>query len=582
MKDRLSTILPLRLNLHLKFIIGCSLTLVIALGVSFYLIAQRQERLIMSQVENEARVLFKQIVLTRNWISDHGGIFIEKLPWVAPSPYLKDSEITDRQGRRYIKETPAMFTKELSKYAKEKGFYWFHITSLKLTNPENAPDAFEKKALLEFEKHGMSELIAIETIDRAKYLRYISPLHVEESCLNCHAHQHYEVGDVRGAISVMVPVDKTFAEIAENRKGMIIAMALTVLALTAALFLMMRNLVLTPMRRLKRAIRDFSEGNYNPENRLKTGDEFEDLCRAFSEMAGTLTTYHQSLNERIRGATKDIEETNRKLVEANTLLNESNLRKSDFIARASHELRTPLTSIKGAMDYISAKLSAIPEERLEGTSLDDLSIFFQVIKKNSERLIRMVTTMLDIERIEVGAAEFHYTTVNLSYLIAETMTYLQVNADEEGIVLYADLPESLPVCADEDRIKQVVVNLLSNAIKYSPQGAEIGLTAYAEESMVIAEVRDKGPGVPEEEQEKIFEKFYKSGSKEGTGLGLAICKTIIEAHSGTIGVRSDGRNGSCFYFTLPRRSSSGMPLSGPCTVSAEEHRVLEMAKRIVP
>ncbi|MDI6729674.1 MAG: hypothetical protein QMD44_12235, partial [Thermodesulfovibrionales bacterium] len=92
MSDLFKKIRNPRLNLSTKLIIGCSITLIAALGISFYFIAHRQERLIMGQVENEARAIFKQIVITRKWIADHGGIFVEKLPWIKPNPYIKDSE----------------------------------------------------------------------------------------------------------------------------------------------------------------------------------------------------------------------------------------------------------------------------------------------------------------------------------------------------------------------------------------------------------------------------------------------------------------------------------------------------------
>src|SRR3990172_3862918 len=124
----------IRITLTLKFLFGTGAVLVTTLGVLFYVLVQRQERLIYTQIENEARTIFKQIVLTRAWISDHGGIFVEKLPWVDSRSSLSgtESEITDTKGRRFLKRTPAMVTKELSRYAKEKGLYWFHITSLKL------------------------------------------------------------------------------------------------------------------------------------------------------------------------------------------------------------------------------------------------------------------------------------------------------------------------------------------------------------------------------------------------------------------------------------------------------------------
>ncbi len=541
------------LSISLKFIIGCSFALATALVISFYVISQRQERLIMEQVEKEARVLFTQIVITRSWIADHGGILLEKRPWMKPSPYLEESEIVDSKGRRYIRKTPAMVTKDLSRYSKEKGLYWFHITSLKLTNPENAPDLFEKTALEHFEKDGVKEFISIERVDGARYLRYISPLFVEEACLKCHARQGYTVGNVRGAISIVIPVDKTLAAISSNKKSMFVAALLSVLTLMAAIFLMMRSLVLTPMKKLKSSITEFSEDKSPTVEILKTGDEFEDLSRAFTDMALSLSQYHTSLNDRIWAATKDLEETNRKLKEANRLLSETNLKKSDFIAGASHEIRTPLTAIKGAMDYISTRLSSRPSHPIQETSLDDLHIFFEVIKKNAERLIRMVNDMLDIERIETGSPELQFTDTDLSYIISEIVTYFQAHADEKAIELRADIADDLLVYVDEDRIRQVLINLFSNAIKFCPEGTVVSITAFRKGDVITTKICDEGPGIPPAEQEKVFEKFYKKGNKEGSGLGLAICKSIVEAHGGVIGVESDGRQGSCFYFSLPHQ-----------------------------
>jgi len=541
-----------RLSISLKFIIGCSIALIIIIGISFYVIAHHQERLIIGQLENEARAIHRQIVITRQWIADHGGIFIEKLPWVRPSPYVNEAEIRDTRGKRYIKETPAMVTKEISKYARDRGLFWFHITSLKLVNPENAPDGFEKIALLEFEKKGIKEKVSIETIEGSKYLRFIAPLYVEMACLKCHAKQGYKIGDIRGAISVIIPADKTLAELSANKQRMVIASVLILLSLILTMFLMMKKLVLNPVKRLKSSIMEFSDkGQYSSENILKTGDEFEDLYCAFAQMAREVSEYHNCLNDRVQAATKDLEELNRKLIEANRLLSEANIKKSDFIARASHELRTPLTSINGAMDYISARLQKALQQNNGDTSLDDIYIFFDVIKRNSERLIHMVNDMLDMEKIEMGVSEFHFIDINLSHLITDTLTSFKANAVDADISFNINIPPQLHVNADEDRIRQVLVNLLSNAFKFSPPKAEIIVFSYVERGFVVTEIWDNGPGIPLSEQGKVFEKFYKNGSKEGTGLGLAICKSIIEAHKGIIGIKSDGKNGSCFYFKLP-------------------------------
>ncbi len=138
---------PIKVPLVVKFLIGIAGTLAAALIAVFFFLAQQQERLIMAQIEREARVLFRQVVITRAWIADHGGVFIEKLPNMKRSPYLRDDEISDQSGKKYLLKTPAMITKELSRYAEDQGLYWFHITSLKLTNPENAPTTLNGRHL---------------------------------------------------------------------------------------------------------------------------------------------------------------------------------------------------------------------------------------------------------------------------------------------------------------------------------------------------------------------------------------------------------------------------------------------------
>lgn len=544
----------MKFSLSFKFIVGCSLTLLATLGATFYVFNERQEQLIIRQAENEARAVFRQIVLMRRWIADHGGVFVERLPRSQPSPFLTDPEILDREGRHYTKETPAMVTKELSKYSREEGLFWFHITSLKLTNPENAPDPFERRALLAFDQENLREFTAIETIDRQSYLRYISPLYVEEACLKCHLAQGYKVGDVRGAISVSLPMDKTFTEAARNRRRMFASMLLVVGALSGAMIYMMRHLVLAPMKQLTTAIQAFSLGNYQAAPILRTGDEFEDLSRAFAEMAARLTGYHGDLEDRIREATSDLAETNQKLLETNRLLSAASERKSDFVARASHELRTPLTSIKGSMEYVTARLADLAPQEISTCPLDELRDFLQLINKNTNRLIRMVNTILDIERIEMGiTTTLHNSEFDLVVAIGETVTGLSCLAEERGVVIATLLPETLVLRADEDRIRQVLTNLLANAVKFAPDQSTIIIRAFSEEGFIVVEVQDQGLGIAKAEREKVFDKFYKLGNKEGSGLGLAICRSIIAAHGGVIGVADSQKPGACLYFWLPAK-----------------------------
>jgi len=322
----------LRISLSLKFIIGTGVVLIVAMSISSYFISKKDSDLIIEQLDIQAKTLFSQIVLTRRWIADHGGVFVEKFPWKKASPYLSDSELVDLRGKKYIRESPAMVTKELSKYAREEGAYLFNITSLKLTNPENAPDEFEEAALKKFEAGLAEEDSLIEKIDSSFFYRYIAPLYIEKSCLRCHAHQGYKVGDVRGAISVSVPMGYALSMINSEKRTMLTASIATISILMIVLFVMMKELVIRPVNQLKSSIDDFSRGNRTKTTVIKTGDELEDLSSSYVDMSKSLREYHSELENKVKIATKSFEEANERLAELNE-------KKSDFIAKISHELR---------------------------------------------------------------------------------------------------------------------------------------------------------------------------------------------------------------------------------------------------
>ena len=532
----------MRMSLSYKLVIGCSLILLMSLSTTFYIINERQQQLIISQAENEARAIFQQIVIMRRWIADHGGVFVEQLPWAQEGPPVQPQSVRS-EARRYTRKTPAMVTKELVSYAREKGLYWFHITSLNLTNPENFPDEFERTALLRFEEDPVQEIIAMEELDKVTYLRYISPLYIEESCLSCHV--GYEVGSVRGAISVTLPLGKIFAEAKANRNLMFGSMLLLVIFLSSTLLFFLRRMVLVPVEQLTRSIRRFSEKEPPPAAIVRSGDEFEELSRSFEEMAASLFTYQSELEQKIHSATAELQQLNQQIQAASE-------RKSEFLARAAHELRTPLTSIKGAMEYITARMKQkAPDPDI--SKPDELLDFFEIVQKNTDRLIRMVQTMLDIEYIEAGAERtLNLSGIDMVKVIQECVQSFTFDAERYCLDLCslpADLP---PVVADEDRLRQVLTNLLGNAVKFAEEQTTITVCAGIEDDLVQVKICNLGPPIPADQRDRVFSRFYRSGDKGGTGLGLAICRAIIEAHGGSIGI-SDPEQGSgvCVYFTLP-------------------------------
>ena len=534
----------MQMSLSYKLVIGCSLILLISLSTTFYIINERQQQLIIRQAENEARAIFQQIVIMRRWIADHGGVFVEQLPWAQEGPPVQPQSVRS-ETRRYTHKTPAMVTKELVSYAREKGLYWFHITSLQLTNPENFPDEFERAALLRFEEDPVQEIIAMEELDKVTYLRYISPLYVEEACLSCHA--GYEVGGVRGAISVTLPLGKIFAEAKANRNLMFGSMLLLVIFLSSTLLFFLRRMVLVPVDQLSTSIRRFSEKEPPPGPIVRSGDEFEELSRAFEEMATSLFAYQSGLEEKVRSATAELQQLNQQIQTASE-------RKSEFLARAAHELRTPLTSIRGAMEYITARMKQT-STAAEASRPDDLIEFFEIIQKNTERLIRMVQTMLDIEYIEAGAEHaLNISEVDLATVIHECVQSFTYDAERYCLDLRA-LPTDLPlVNADEDRLRQVFTNLLGNAVKFAREQTAITVCAGLKKNMVQVKICNQGPAIPPEQRELVFSRFHRFGNKAGTGLGLAICRAIIEAHGGVIGITNPDEGtgtGTCVYFTLP-------------------------------
>ena len=532
-----------RLSLSMKFVIGVAVVLVITMAGSLFFIDAYHRKLVLEQIDQQARALFRQIVLTRKWIADHGGIFVEKTVEAEPNPYMPDPEIMDMSGRKYVRQSPAMVTKELSRYAREKGLYWFNITSLRLINPANAPDEFERTALTAFESGSVQELTRVEQIESGHFYRYIAPLYIEKPCLPCHSHQGYKIGDVRGAISVTIPMDRAREMIGAGRKGLVLLSGATIGMLMLVLYIMMKELVLRPVHRLKSSIDEFSRGRQSSTAIIRTGDELEVLGDSFVEMSRTLTAYHADLETRVKEATASLERANRRLTELNE-------KKSDFIAKISHELRTPMTSIRGAMDYLSAKVPAITGNSVER---GDIMEFLEVIRKNADRLIRMVNDCLDLERIESGMFDLHCTNVDLLSLIKEVAVSFHSLTDQRNITFRIKASPRVLVHADPDRIGQVLINLISNSINFSPDNAEIDITVTETADHVSVMLRDEGPGIPGDVREKVFDKFYTMGRRPGTGLGLAISKGIIEAHGGTIEVMDGVSRGGAICFTLTKK-----------------------------
>ncbi len=231
-------------------------------------------------------------------------------------------------------------------------------------------------------------------------------------------------------------------------------------------------------------------------------------------------------------------------------LKQLNQMKSELLSNVSHELRSPLTSIKGTISSLLQKDIKLSDE--------DTDMLLTGVSEETDRLISLVTNLLNMSRLEAGA---WYPDRESCYIqdILNEVTERQKWSSKKRVFIYdvaSDLP---PVFVDSTQIRQVIMNLVENAIAYSEEGSTINISARTDGVMVQVRVTDNGDGIPPEDIDKVFDKFYRGSQNRrqpgGTGLGLAICKSIIDNHGGRIWVESRPGQGSVFYFTLPKASS---------------------------
>ncbi|QHS50981.1 PAS domain-containing sensor histidine kinase [Edaphobacter sp. 12200R-103] len=227
----------------------------------------------------------------------------------------------------------------------------------------------------------------------------------------------------------------------------------------------------------------------------------------------------------------------------------SNRLKSEFLASMSHELRTPLHTIIGFADLLS--------EESDGPLNDKQRRFLRHIQEDSEHLLGLINDVLDFSKIEAGGMSLRIEKVHLADEISDAVNAIRPRAAMKSLDLKIQEVFSGLVAVDPMRLKEVFYNLLSNAVKFTPENGKITVQTEEDDQFVHVTVADSGIGIPEDQLERAFEKFYQvgyatGGVREGTGLGLAICKRLIEMHGGKIWIDSSEGAGSRFHFTIPK------------------------------
>jgi signal transduction histidine kinase len=398
-------------------------------------------------------------------------------------------------------EAGRQFSKRLSVFADFK----IKMISINPRNKNNTPDEYEKEALTAFGKeHGLENMFKEVRINDKSYLRYLAPLKITKSCLGCHGEpageidvtgyqkEGYKEGDIKSAVSLTLPLYTEYKHMKRHLMKLIIFyLVITMIAAAAAFF------ILKKMVNLNKEI-------YGKNIQLK---KQHDILKAYEKEKATL------------------------------------------IEMIVHDLNNPLTSITSGLE--SALIN-------KGIMDDKLNSILKISFSSAERMAKMISDILDISTLESKKFTPNYKTLDLMDFMNETFGELRLSLKDKVKSLDLVFKNDLPVfVADASLLKRVFENIIYNAVKHSPpKNAEITAAAeyLASDDEVLISISDKGEGILDEHLDKIFDKFYKVGSKGDTrfnkGMGLAFCRFAVDLMGGRIWAENNPDKGATFHFTL--------------------------------
>jgi signal transduction histidine kinase len=304
-----------------------------------------------------------------------------------------------------------------------------------------------------------------------------------------------------------------------------------------------------PIQALQAGVARVAAGHLDVVISPTAPDELGLLATSFNQMAASLQENRAALARYTADLESQVAVRTHELQASNAQLKALDHLKSEFVSHVSHELRTPLTSVKGYVDYllegIAGELSPLQRD------------FLTRVKGNADRLLRLITDLLDLARIEAGQMVLYLERLSVCELATEVLETLRPLAVDKGVELtIAGAEAGDLVRADRDRLYQVLLNLAHNAVKFTPPGGIVRVRVEAQPAgEVLTMVQDTGEGIPAEDMERIFTMFHQahpaSTSPGGSGLGLTIAKKLVELQGGRMWVTSEPGQGSIFGFALP-------------------------------
>ena len=528
------------MNLTIKFIVAISAIILLSYGFLLFQTSHLQNQLVMEQARQQARILYKQILLTRQWISDHQGLFLVKTAGVTENPYLHESAIRADDGTVFVKRNPAMVTRELSEYAAKSGFCWFRITSLRPVNPENEPDSFERAAMERFQE-GLPEYEAITNTREGRVHRYIAPVLVQESCLTCHAEHGYAVGDIRGALSISVPLAWADKVIQKNNFTIVKYSVFSIFAVALALILLFSKLVARRIKRLSIAMENYPGQDYAvADDKHILDDEIGQLIAGFRGLCARLDKTQEDLDKTMQQA----------------FYNEKMASLGQLTAGIAHEINNPLGGL----------LNCVKTMQEEPENLELHNRYIPLLDKGLKRIEHIMRQLLNFGR----KATLTYSRVDIDEIIRECFELLEYRLKNIDLTLDLNLTEKY--CIDVEALRQIIVNTALNAIQAMPEGGRLSVSTKTTYTRVVITVQDTGSGIDPGIMNRIFDPFFTTKEVgEGTGLGLAVTYSLVEQMGGSIEVESEPGRCTAFSIYLPARQKEEKPPGAQNSIADRKH-----------
>ncbi len=384
---------------------------------------------------------------------------------------------------------------------------------------------------------------------------YYGAIRAGQSCVNCHrdpskvgeklALANLKQDDLMAVVRIRLST-QSIEEGFHTNRALLISFAIgTSLLIIAGSYLIIRYVIVKPVKHLKEVSEAIAAGELNIRSEIQTGDEFEDLSHAFNRMLRNLT----NIQDRNKKLIADLDRKVDELARVNMALFESNRLKSEFLSTMSHELRTPLNSIIGFSEILlTADNLSDKQHRYSGN-----------IMTSGQQLLALINDILDLAKLEAGKMRLHLDAVNPAAAAEHAAAMFRPLAEKKNIDLKVLADANGPSGRqDSGKLHQILTNLLSNAVKFTPEGGRVTLKAASDGNEFVFTVTDTGVGISQDEQDLIFEKFRQAANpmtreQGGTGLGLSIVRELAKLLRGDVTLNSELGRGSSFTVRIAAR-----------------------------